>query len=218
MEQPHLWQAKINGKTIHAIPGRFWLDTRNGVYEVGEYIRAGVNVVELSINPMSIYAEIAPVYLLGDFSLESAPNGWVIKKPVEHLTTGSWKSQGHPHYSWDVSYRKEYRVADTSSQYILQLNQWYGTVAEIYVNGDKAGVIAYKPYTFNLSPYLKPGSNTIDVRVVGSLKNLLGPHYNWDQGIAGPWHWNHVQKQLPGGDYNLTDYGLLEDFSVYQAR
>ncbi|MCD8192946.1 MAG: hypothetical protein LUD74_00020 [Tannerellaceae bacterium] len=218
IEQPGLWQVKMNGKTVNAIPGAFWLDNRNGVYNVGEYIKSGVNVVELSRSPMSIYAEIAPAYLLGDFSLESAPNGWVIKKPVEQLTTGSWKSQGHPHYSWDVSYRKEYTIENTSSQYTLQLNKWQGTVAEVYVNGSKAGVVAYKPYNFDLSPFLKQGTNTIEVRVIGSLKNLLGPHFNWDKGIAGPWHWNNVQKQLPGDDYNLIEYGLFEDFSVYQAR
>lgn len=106
---------------------------------------------------MSIYAEIAPVYVTGDFSLEPAPTGWVVREPVNTLKPGSWKEQGMACYSWDVSYSKTYRIEDTSARYALQLNKWKGTVAEVFVNGQKAGVIAYQPYNFDLSPYLKKG-------------------------------------------------------------
>ncbi len=54
--------------------------------------------------------------------------------------------------------------------------------------------------------------------MVGSLKNLLGPHYNQDKGIASPWHWNDVHRQNPGKDYNLLDYGLMKDFIVVSHK
>ena len=50
------------------------------------------------------------------------------------------------------------------------------------------------------------------------MKNLFGPHYNQDKGIAGPWHWNGVQKQISGSDYLLADYGLMEDFEVVMSE
>jgi hypothetical protein len=163
---------------------------------------------------MSIFAEISPVYILGDFSVESAPAGWLIRNPVTKLAPGSWKDQGHPQYAWDMSYSKNYQIDDLSARYSLQLNKWNGTVAEVFVNDEKAGIVAYKPYHFDLTPYIKKGNNKIEVRVVGSLKNIFGPHYNKDKGINSPWHWNNVQKQAPGSDYNLSDYGLMEDFNV----
>lgn len=194
------------------------IDPRFGVYEIGELVETGVNVVELSVEPMSIYAEIAPIYILGDFALQSASAGWIIIEPAENLGLGSWKTQGHPYYSWDVSYSKSYTIKDLSAQYTLQLKEWNGTLSEVYVNGSKVGLIAYKPYEFDLSPYLKKGKNNIEVRVVGSLKNLLGPHYNQDKGIASPWHWNDVHRQNPGKDYNLLDYGLMKDFIVVSHK
>ncbi len=217
VEQPDLWTVKVNGEPITAIPGKHWLDSRFGVYAIGKLAKPGENVVELSRSPMSIYAEIAPVYLLGDFSLKSASAGWQVEPPVR-LDFGSWKAQGQPFYSWDVSYAKHYRIADTSARYAVQLKSWKGTLAEVYVNDRKVGVIAYQPYVFDLSSYLEVGENKVEVRVIGSLKNLFGPHYNREKGIAGPWHWNGVKKQLPGSDYDLMDYGLTEDFVILSSE
>ena len=50
-------------------------------------IDTGVNNVELSMK-MSIYAEIAPVYILGDFYLQPASRGWQ-KEPISKLELGS---------------------------------------------------------------------------------------------------------------------------------
>ncbi|MDR2130414.1 MAG: hypothetical protein LBP56_04505 [Odoribacteraceae bacterium] len=218
VEQPEIWKVTVNDKPVSADPRQGWLDARCGVYEVGEHVENGVNVVELGMRPMSIYAEIAPVYILGDFALQSAATGWIIREPVQKLELGSWKTQGQPYYSWDISYSKYYTIEDTSARYTLQLKEWNGTLSEVHVNGDKAGIIAYQPYQFDLSPYLKRGNNKIEVRVIGSLKNLLGPHYNHERGKAGPNHWNGVHRQDPGSDYNLFDYGLMEDFMVVSHK
>ena len=103
-ERPDIWKVRINGKPVSSDPQQEWLDSRFGVYEIVEYVNTGINTVELSVHPMSIYAEIAPLYILGDFALQPANRGWVIKDPVEKLALGSWKTQGQPYYSWDMSY------------------------------------------------------------------------------------------------------------------
>ena len=71
VEQPDVWKVRINGQPV-ASEGASFLDSRWGTYPVGSFVKEGENTVELSVNPMSIYAEIAPVYLFGDFSLDSA--------------------------------------------------------------------------------------------------------------------------------------------------
>ena len=216
-EQPDLWKVKINGQPVVAIDGAYWLDSRFGVYGIATHLKKGENIVELNVNPMSIYAEIEPIYLLGDFALEPADMGWAIKTPVQEFQLGSWKMQGQPFYSWEMAYSKNYLIDDVSARYAIQLNKWNGTLSEVWVNDKKAGVIAYQPYRFDISPYIDKGSNKIEVRVIGSLKNLLGPHYTQDRGIAGPWHWNNIRQQIPGNEYNMFDYGLMEDFVVVSS-
>ncbi len=214
-ERPGLFTVKVNGNIVKPQPGEWWLDRSFGVYTIGNYVRQGNNQVELSVQPMSIYAEIEPIYILGDFSVVPEKIGWSISSPIPSLTLGSWKQQKQPFYSWGVSYKKEYEINDTSKPYAIQLNHWNGTVAEVFVNEKKAGIIAFDPYKLDITPYLKKGTNLIDVHVIGSHKNLLGPHYNNPApGLASPWHWKNINKRIPGEEYQMLDYGLMEDFDL----
>jgi hypothetical protein len=214
-ERPELFTVKLNGEAVTQTPGAWFLDRSFGLYAIGGQVKQGLNTVELSISPMSIFAELEPVYLLGDFSVLPEPQGWSLGAPIEGLGLGSWKAQKHPFYSWEVKYSKSYDIQDLSGAYVLKLGRWSGTLAEVYVNGSKAGIIAYDPYQLKLTPYLKEGANQIDVIVIGSLKNLLGPHYgNPAPGLASPWHWKSVTQAIPGSDYQLIDYGLIDDFSL----
>ena len=200
---------------VNALPGEWWLDRSFGVYPIGGQVKKGSNTVELSINPMRIFAEIEPVYIIGNFSVVPEQEGWSIGAPQESFTLGSWKEQKQPFYSWDMSYSKEYTLDDLTGRYAVKLNKWNGTVAEVYVNGQKAGMIAFDPWQLDVTSYLKEGSNTIDVHVIGSLKNLLGPHYrNPAPGLASPWHWKNVDKPISGKEYQMMDYGLMEDFEL----
>ncbi|MDR1526029.1 MAG: hypothetical protein LBS79_12365 [Tannerella sp.] len=214
-ERPELFTVKINGEAVKPAPGKWWLDKSFGVYPIGSNVRKGINTVELSISPMSIFAEAEPVYILGNFAVVPEPEGWSIGAPVGSFTFGSWKEQKQPFYSWDFKYGKTYRITDLPGACAVRLGKWTGTVAEVYVNGTKAGVIAYDPYQLDVTPYIKEGENRIDVHVIGSLKNLLGPHYrNPAPGLASPWHWKNVNKAIPGMEYQLIDYGLMEDFQL----
>lgn len=216
-ERPALWKVKINGKPVTANSGEWWLDKSFGVYNIGKYVTAGQNIVETSVEPMSIYAEIEPVYILGDFTVAPEDKGWSIHSPATQFTLGSWKQQGQPFYSWEMIYGKEYDFKDNTLPCKVKLNQWVGTVAEVKVNGKSAGIIAFDPYELYITPYLQKGTNRIEVWVTGSHKNLLGPHHkNPAPGLASPWHWKGVREYISGRDYQMIDYGLMQDFDVYQ--
>lgn len=214
-ERPQLSTVKVNGVMISANPGEWWLDKSFGVYHAGSLMKEGENVIELSVSPMRILAEIEPVYILGDFGVIPEKTGWSITAPITSLKLGSWKKQRLPFYSWDVEYSKDYDIRDTEGSYEVRLGKWEGTVAEVYVNGKKAGFIGFDPYRLDITSHLQRGKNNIAVRVIGSHKNLLGPHYNKpEKGVVSPWHWKGIKEPIPGEEYQLLDYGLLEDFEI----
>lgn len=35
-EQPDIWKVKVNGKALSALNGEYWLDSRFGVYNIGD--------------------------------------------------------------------------------------------------------------------------------------------------------------------------------------
>lgn len=215
-EKPWLWEVRVNGEKVAPIEGVHPLDARNGAYEIGRHLHKGVNNVTLHIDRMSIYAEVAYAFITGDFSVVPSGDKWVISAPKDE-TTGPWKDNGMPFYSWDVAYSQTYSVSDPSAQYILELGKWKGTVCEVYVNSVKAGVIFAQPCTFDLTGLLDEGENTVEVRCIGSLANIFGPHHIPRQGSMWPNMWNGIESRIPASGYVLDGYGLMEPFQVKSA-
>jgi hypothetical protein len=215
IERPDQWQVKLNGKEISPTAGKWWLDRHFPVYQIGENIRKGENVIELSAPKMTVFSELMPVYILGDFSLENAGRGFLIK-PAANPGLHSWKKSGMPFFGDKVSYTRSYTIDETLDRYFVQLGPWKGSVAEVWVNGKNAGNIGWEPYELDITNFIQKGENVIDVRVTGSLKNTLGYHHVVQTGwIDSPFSWNQgPDKQPPGSAYQFLDYGLYKEFSL----
>lgn len=215
VEQPSLYKVSINGHTLQAIKNKWWLDRDMGVYSIENQVKDGENTIQVSVSPMSIYAEIEPVYISGNFLLEPAPKGWTIVPAAKELHVGSWKEQGWPFFSKTVSYSRKYTVSGKKECYEIVLGEWNGTVSEVLVNGISAGIIAFEPYALNISNLIREGENTIEVKITGSNKNLLGPHHNNPvSGITSPKNFRNIKKYPAGKEYQQFDYGLITDFQV----
>ncbi len=130
-----------------------------------------------------------------------------------------WKQQGHPFYAGGVSYRQSFNVANPKGKYVIELPDWYGSVARINVNGEEAGYIVSPPWQCDVTDHIKRRGNTIEVVVTGTLRNTLGPHHQG--GLVGS-AWPAMFQQGPesgppsGTSYNTIDYGLFEPFMLQQ--
>lgn len=218
-ERPYLWNVELNGKEIKPEAGKWWLDRNFSIFNIGTLVKEGENTITLKVSPMKIHAEVEPVYILGNFSVEPATKGFVIRGPLPGIKTGSWLSQGMPFYSWGVTYSKEFNAATPEDRYAVALGRWNGTIAEVTVNGKPSGVIAFPPYQADITRNVKPGVNKIEITVIGSLKNLLGPHHNKPAaGIASPGMWRNIKTYPAGKNYKMFDYGLMEDFVLLKGR
>jgi len=221
IERPDLYTIRCNGRSVCAENGSWWLDKSFGKIDITACARIGRNVVTIKGCPFSIYHELEPAYVLGAFKLKSTNSGFVIvghSQPA--LKLGSWKKQGLPFYAAGVSYSRDFNVADTSGRYIVELAKWYGSVAEIKVNAAHAGYIAYQRWRCDVTDLIKPGTNTVEVVIIGTLKNTLGPHHAGAVvGTAGPRDFRKARTTgpPPGKKYHTIDYGLFKPFVLKQV-
>jgi hypothetical protein len=94
-------------------------------------------------------------------------------------------------FKWDNS--------NPSSHFYLDLGKVY-FAADVYVNGQFAGKRVFAPYTLDLTSFLKPGENKIEVHVTtGQLNGFIGKAKQGDQ------HY----KQFKGKEDQLMAVGLL---------
>jgi hypothetical protein len=119
-----------------------------------------------------------------------------------------------------VSYRQQFRVGQTRGRFRVALPDWYGSVAEVKVNGNSAGYIVSPPWECDVTKQIKRGNNEVEVIVVGTLKNTLGPHHgNPALGTAWPAMFRNgpADGPPPGESYSTVGYGLFEPFVLRQA-
>ncbi|HUX94287.1 MAG TPA: glycosyl hydrolase [Bacteroidales bacterium] len=219
IERPGNWSVTVNGTDVNAETDSWWLDRSMKVFRIGNVIKQGENIITLKVSPMKVHAEVEPIYLVGDFSLIPDRKGWLIKKPTGVYTLDSWKDQEMPFYSWGVTYRRDYSIEKADGDWAVALNKWSGTVAEVYVNGIKADPIAFPPYTTDVTGLIRPGINKVEIKIIGSLRNLQGPHHSKpNPGFVTPWTWRNIGKYPPGKDYSFLDYGLFEEFVLLRSE
>jgi len=216
VEHPELWTVSINGQAIEKTAGTYWIDKGFPMYTVGQFLKSGKNTLTLKAKRMTILTEVMPVYLLGDFLVKPAQQGFEIADGnINKL--GSWREAGLPFYSQKVAYSKNFNIGkDTDGSFKVILPKWNGSVAEVLVNGQTAGLIAWQPYELDVTSLIKEGNNEITVKLTGSLKNTFGFFYqkndNW---IFGPYSWNDAPAKIPSAsEYFLMDYGLMEPFKL----
>ncbi|MGB7294105.1 MAG: glycosyl hydrolase [Candidatus Aminicenantales bacterium] len=219
VERPALYQVYVNEQKVEPLPDRWWLDRANGVFEIGSQCRPGRNRVALKASPFTIHTELEPIFILGDFGLESTDKGFLLV-PAAALKPGPWSEQGRPFYPGGVIYSKTYTLGPPDprrERVVVSVGEWRGSVAEVRVNGKSAGYVVCAPFELDITDSLSAGRNTVETIVFGTLKNTLGPHHNSPAlGTAWP---GMFQKGAeggypPGSAYSLVGYGLFEDFKV----
>lgn len=73
-----------------------------------------------------------------------------------------------PAFSGFIRYEKSFELKGTPAAGFLSLGAVY-EAAELWINGEYAGMKISRPYVFDVSRYLKPGMNTVRVEVATTL-------------------------------------------------
>jgi len=219
VERPDLYTITCNGRPVAAAKGQWWLDRAFGRIDITTAARVGENDVVLKASPFTMQHELESAYLLGDFAVDPAASGFVVsaERPI---ALGAWNTQGHAFYSQGVAYTERFAVAKPSGMYRVRLGRWLGSVATVTVNGTPAGEIFSSPWALDVTKLVRPGTNDIEVTVIGTLKNTLGPHHGSPPlGSAWPSMFQKAPDPGPpaGTSYSTVGYGLFEPFALVQA-
>ncbi len=221
IERPNLYTITCNGQAVAPETGTWWMDKSFGRLDISKAVKVGENAVTIKASPFTIYHELEPAYLLGTFILKPTESGFVIvgdSRP--RLVLGSWAAQGYPMYAAGFSYADRFHLLKLEGRCVVYLGKWYGSVAEVIVNGQSAGHIVCRPWQCDVTEFIQPGENTVEVRVIGTLKNTLGPHHgNPSLGSAWPGSFQKAPETgpPPGSSYHTVDYGLFEPFLLGQV-
>lgn len=172
LEERKEYKIRVNGSLIEALAEGWWCDPAFEKVRIPhEFLKTGENVLELQCAFHGGMSGLEAVYLLGDFSVVEDE----LTSPVRMLNYGDWGLQGLPYYAGNVSCFFDFEWNAASSAVFLRIPEWKGTALAVSVNGCEALPVLPERNGLNVSPYLKNGCNSLEIKIFGSRRNALGP-------------------------------------------
>lgn len=194
VEEPRGLTITVNGAPLPASDG-WWLDRVCHRYPVAALLRPGENVVEVA-GTLTAEMELEAIYLTGDFTVPaervaelvtrkgSAFAGWRVAPRLRadgaaspYRSGDDLTGLGFPHFAGELRLTQTVALDGlrADERVYLAFEAVRAATALVEVNGQPAGQTLWPPYEIDVTAAVRPGENQVVVRLVSSLRNLLGP-------------------------------------------
>lgn len=203
-----------------------------------------------SLNAYERYGtEIESIYLIGDFGVKVEPSAkpfmtslkysskLLVEKPVHSIKSfaiskenSSFDSdlamQGYPFYAGAFTLDNTFKIANKAKgkNYSISFPSFEAIVLKVKVNGKEFAPLIYSPWQTEITEALKEGENKVEITLINSLRNLLGPHHHsgGELNAVGPASFTgRAEWPNEGGENNWFDLRLTgkptlwsDDYSI----
>ena len=217
MERPEKFTVMLNDVELKYDEGEgWWIDNSfKKILASARILKKGKNELVLTTR-YGRKDNLEAMYFTGEFGFK-----WVDgTKPVitrlpATLKLGDWCEQGFPCYSGAITYSMDVDInTDPGKKVVLEVPSWKGALVKVYVNGRKAGSIAWKPYEIDITNFVVKGRNKVEIEVVGTRRNLLGPLHHGEKypSWTGSGEFKREDKWI--SEYVRFPYGLTGEPAV----
>ena len=161
----------VNGKEIpFCVNTKRWCPY-DFTLDATELFHEGENLIELDAVSESIVKFSRPqfLHLSGDFTVTDEGH---IAAPVAEIPAIGWEKAGYPYYIGDGIYKVCVSVEAGWKKAVLTIPT--DDIAMVFVNGQFVGKKLWLKNDMDVSDFLKPGSNEIEVRITSTCANLFG--------------------------------------------
>ncbi|MBR5528422.1 MAG: hypothetical protein IKV97_05400 [Clostridia bacterium] len=222
LEDAQMHSIRFNGQEIPTEVTGYYLAKAFEIVDLPK-CQKGQNVIELTCEyaPLekmkssigSLFqtrkgVELESIYLLGDFAVKTVQeperggnlrysrNMSIANEP--RVAYGELTRAGYPFYAGTIKLSQKFECPKAlcdGEKVFFSLDELDASHCHISVNGIPCGCIHTPPYRSDITNALKNGENILEIQLVNTLRNLLGP-YHRPFGEIG----NHF-----GGGYKYPD-------------
>lgn len=177
LETPERFVVSLNGLPLSVDSDvGWWIDKAFRKLPVQpRLLKQGQNVLELLIDYCADDG-LEALYLTGEFGFKWRGTTPVITALPHTISCGNWVSRGFACYSGALAYGTTFSAkVSPGERLFLKLPDWEGTVAKIRVNDVSAAILPWAPYEADITSLLRDGKNNLEIEIVSSRRNILGP-------------------------------------------
>jgi len=215
MERPGEFHITLNDKKLPSKDVGWWTDISFRKIPIIGKVKQGENHIVLQ-TVVKEDTELESIYLVGTFGVKEIGNReFALVKLEKKVGIANLVSAGYPFFSGRVKYKKVFQIENSARgidklarQVRFQLERLDAVVLNLTVNGKKAGTLVWHPLELDITPYVKKGKNTIEIELVSSCRNLLGPHHHRAGELLSvhPGSWSDEKNWTD--EYHFVPFGL----------
>ena len=213
LERPEQYTVYVNGKVVDKTDMGYYRDKSFRMIDITGKLEKGYNIITLEcdfVQSEKVYGylencvkfesvknklyydmEIEPIYLLGEFAVNSSEDfepcsgeglitggKFSLTKRPFHVDDGDIAPQGFPFFCGSMTLKKTITLSeDEIHNRSIEFSRLPSIVTKISVNGKVLPNLCWAPYTYDLSGLLNVGDNEIEIELITSFRNMLGPHH-----------------------------------------
>jgi hypothetical protein len=200
VETPEQFSITVNQERINPLSTGAWIDPCFRKIEISGKLKPGENAITLT-GVFAPETELESIYLLGAFGVQVEGGGagtigggercggsngqsfyryhpaFALTRLPQTVQSGDLVAQGLPFFAGRLHLSQEVMVEHPRPGGTLHIQGAHFAVARATVNGVEMGPTAWPPYAIPLGSSLRDGKNTVEIELVSTLRNLLGPHH-----------------------------------------
>lgn len=209
LEQPESFVVQVNGQTVKA-DGNWFVDKAFRTYDISAAVCKGENTITLSGLARS-ETPSEDIYLIGDFGCVLEGNVRILTALPETVEMENLEKQGYPFFAGALTLTKTVVLENAPGKAMLRLRCADGTLVKAKVNGVEQGMTWADPWQIEVTG-LTAGENKLELTLVNTLRNLLGPLH-----CTKPEWQGTPPMDFSRGEY-WTDEIVLVDFGMESAE
>ena len=225
IEDPERYDIDVNGREVTYSGLPYYRDISFSPIDITEDVNEGRNIIEISTyfkagDPTSqrdlekLYGtELESIYLIGDFAVKGNEKrkddkliwyyyGFNLSGEEEE-TDGDLISSGYPFYNGAISLTQNVSLPmlEEKDKIFLEIDTLNTVLARVKINNIEAGNIGWKPYRIEITDLVRSGINTVELELINSLRNLLGPHHNPLSEEVSTWNYSFSGRSKDGVEW-----------------
>ncbi len=181
LELPERFDISLNTHSLKTDKDEgWWIDNSFKRIRVApKLLQVGANELVLKTEYTNAYAGLEAIYFTGEFGMKWKRQTPEIIALPDSLKLGDWCGQGFPCYTGALSYITEFEAKPEAGERVfVSIPEWQGVLLKVRVNGVEIGKRAWPPYELDITGALQPKANRLELQLVASRRNLLGPLHN----------------------------------------
>ncbi|NLF02221.1 MAG: hypothetical protein GX601_14715 [Anaerolineales bacterium] len=201
VEWPNSLEIEVNGTAVPASgTSKWWKDISFRTIDISTVVRAGRNEVIIR-GVFNKGVELETMYVVGSFGVEIARlghenryNGQVFDRygasfsliePPTQIRSAERRdglavdltAAGMPFFAGRASLAQEIEIPAMAERAVVSIGNLRAALAHVWLNGERLGAAVWPPHEVDVTHQLRKGHNTLGIELVGTLRNLLGPHH-----------------------------------------